>query len=142
MSTRCIVGMKTEKGYVGRYAHFDGYPDAKLPFLAAVMERDGAQKAAATLMDAKTGGWSSLDENALGGQDRNQYSPVEGYGDKYNDGGDELYTLEQAEKDVFIEYMYFIDAERGVVEWKSGSGSNTKPLETWTPGDPIPEEDY
>jgi len=118
MSTRCVVGIISESGKVGRYSHWDGYLDAKLPTLAAIVARDGATQAGNMLMAQDRGGWSSLDENAslvqestLGGRSE----IIVGYGEAYRDVEPQKpITFVEAEADGMIEYAYFVDVRMGV----------------------------
>ena len=130
MSTRSIVGIKTESGYVARYVHFDGYDDARLPTLKAMINRDGAGKVGTTIMnEGNRGGWSSLDENQGVDQDRNEperFGSIVGYGVAYRDEDiQKPLKYEDVKNDIFIEYAYFIDMETGDIIWfdhNSGDG--------------------
>lgn len=138
MSTRSIVGIKSESGKIGRYCHSDGYPDGQLPILAALIKRDGAPKAAQTLMEADAGGWSYLSttyaNNSLG-KDRAEL--IEGYGLKYLDAPDRKAPMRFEEAgDSWCEYAYFIDVERGTIEWYEMASTPRGPY-TFTPGDDL-----
>lgn len=130
MSTRSITGIKTESGYVGVYVHFDGYDDARLPTLKAMINRDGARKVGTTIMEqGNRSGWSTLDENQAVTSDRSEperWGVVEGYGTAYRDSEVEKpLRYEDVKDDVFIEYAYFIDMETGDIIWfdhNSGDG--------------------
>src|SRR5699024_3677621 len=104
MSTRSFTGGVTERGVLGRYVHFDGYPERRMPVLRAIVARDGAVAALRTILAAQWGGWSYLDpdrqENSLG-EDRAEVVP--GYGLRYRDTGpDEPLTLAEVIEDPFI----------------------------------------
>lgn len=67
MSTRCILGVRTAdntgvRAY-GRLVHCDGYPEAVLPELRTIVDRDGCATAMDTLLQHE---WHSLhaDQNA------------------------------------------------------------------------------
>lgn len=110
MSTRSFTGGVTERGVEGRYVHYDGAPEARLPVLDAIVARDGAAAALRTIMAADRGGWSYLDteraENTLGA-DRAEVVP--GYGLRYTDAPqDEPMRLEDAVEDVWMEHAYVI----------------------------------
>ncbi len=51
MSTHAIVGTKTATGFRGRYVHFDGYPDAMIPALISILQRDGYDTAVKTITE-------------------------------------------------------------------------------------------
>ena len=112
------------------HSHFDGYPEAKLPELSAIINRDGPEKAVQTIMSARTGGWSVIDpwagedtQNILG----NRANVVEGYGIAYADAEDEEPTYigdGMSENDhIWIEYVYLIDPDTGEITWWSTAGS-------------------
>ncbi|AVO25112.1 hypothetical protein KHQ84_gp187 [Rhodococcus phage Finch] len=130
ISTRSITGIKTESGYVGRYVHYDGYDDARLPVLKALINRDGPRKVGTTIMEqGNRSGWSVLDENQSVPDERNEperFGTVEGYGVAYRDSEVEKpLRYEDVKDDVFIEYAYFIDMETGDIIWfdhNSGDG--------------------
>lgn len=121
MSTRSLVGGLTDMGTFVVYVHFDGYPEGRLPVLDAIIKRDGAAKALATLLMAKEGGWSSLDEdqdasvpNVLG----QRAESVEGYGVKYTDAPEikPQRFPEEYHDDSWAEYVYLIP-EVGPIRW-------------------------
>lgn len=122
MSTRSITGIISESGPVGYYVHSDGYPDGRLPVLQALIERDGIDKVAETILTARNGGWSYLTvrnddiTNFLG--ERGEV--VEGYGLRYTDQQVKdapLMKLADARTDIWIEYAYFLNLETGDIEW-------------------------
>lgn len=128
MSTRSYIGCAKTKRCV--YTHFDGYPEAKLPELSAIIRRDGAEKAVETLLSARTGGWSIIDpwagegtQNTLGERSR----VVDGYGIAYNDVGekDPAYIGDgMSENDrIWIEWVYLIDPDTGVITYWSTAGA-------------------
>lgn len=63
MGTRSVVAVRTVSGWKGRYVHWDGSPDTRLPILLAMVQRDGVEKVRRTIVTGKHYGWSSLDEN-------------------------------------------------------------------------------
>ena len=121
MSTRSYVGNAATGRVV--YVHFDGYPEARLPILSRLIERDGAEEVVKTLMSARTGGWSFLgdDYDHLDNQLGERGIPVSGYGLSYGDGaqrepvyiGDGLSENDQ----IWIEYVYLIHPETGIITW-------------------------
>lgn len=131
MSTRSYVGCAKTKRVV--YVHFDGYPEAKLPELSTLINRDGAEKVVETILSARTGGWSIISpdadtagmENMLGERGR----VVEGYGLAYTDlqteEGEPTYIGDgMSENDhIWIEYVYLIDPETGIITWWSTEDS-------------------
>jgi len=121
MSTRSLVGGLTDSGTYAVYVHNDGYPEGRLPELDAIIERDGAAKALATILSAREGGWSVLDANTKLGRssslgDRGRV--VEGYGVAYTDAPDvpPLRFPEEYSTDAWIEYVYLI-SEVGPVKF-------------------------
>jgi len=119
MSTRSFTGGVTERGVLGRYVHFDGYPERRMPVLRAIVARDGAVAALRTILAAQWGGWSYLDpdrqENSLG-EDRAEVVP--GYGLRYRDTGpEEPLTLAEVIEDPFIEHAYVITPVGGVLHF-------------------------
>ena len=131
MSTRSYIGNAKTKRVV--YSHFDGYPEAKLPELSTLINRDGPEKVVETILSARTGGWSVISpdsdtagmENMLGERGR----VVEGYGLAYTDlqteEGEPTYIGDgMSENDrIWIEYVYLIDPETGEITWWSTAGS-------------------
>src|SRR4051812_40344594 len=88
MSTRSLVGGLTDSGTYAVYVHFDGYPEGRLPVLDAIIKRDGAARALATILMADEGGWSSLDADTTEGVPTMlgpRGESVVGYGVKYRD---------------------------------------------------------
>lgn len=145
MSTRSYVGSAESKLCV--YSHFDGYPEAKLPELAQMIERDGAQKVVETLLSARTGGWSALDPKA--GSDTTTYLGerariVEGYGVAYTDqqtpDGEPTYIGDgMSENDrIWIEWVYLVDPETGNITYWSTSEPPNK-AKTVSPADILKE---
>lgn len=115
------MGGLTDSGTYTVYVHFDGYPDGRLPVLDAMIKRDGAPKVLATLLMARSGGWSLLNQdqkldgrNSLG--DRGNV--VEGYGIKYDDAPDWTPQRfpEEYEVKSDVEYVYLIP-EVGPILW-------------------------
>lgn len=125
MSTRCYVGCAKTQRCI--YVHFDGYTEAKLPTLSKMIVRDGAEKVVETLLSARTGGWSYLNEDQPedGGTgllgDRGRIVP--GYGLAYTDvqtgEAEPTYIGDGLSEDdrIWIEYVYLIDPETGVITW-------------------------
>ena len=131
MSTRGYIGCAKTKRVV--YCHFDSYPEAKLPELSALINRDGPEKVVETILSARTGGWSVISpdadttgmENMLGERGR----VVEGYGLAYTDlqteEGEPTYIGDgMSDNDLlWIEYVYLIDPETGLITWWSTDDS-------------------
>ena len=132
MSTRSYIGCAKTKRVV--YCHYDGYSEAKLPELTALINRDGGQKVVETLLSARTGGWSYLDPkqtadglNALG----DRAGSVEGYGLAYTDmqseEGEPTYIGDgMSDNDlIWIEWVYLIDPETGeITYWATSEPPN------------------
>ena len=131
MSTRSYIGCAKTKRCV--YSHFDGYPEAKLPELSALINRDGPEKVVQTILSARTGGWSIIDPstggsgtNSLG--DRGRF--VEGYGLAYTDlqtpAGEPTYIGDGMSPDdrIWIEWVYLIDPETGEITYWNTAGNS------------------
>ena len=59
MGTRSVVGLKTGRGWFGRYVHWDGYPEGVGAAVWHIVKRDGIGTAVQTLlMDNYS--WSNL----------------------------------------------------------------------------------
>ena len=145
MSTRGYIGCAKTQRVV--YNHFDSYAEAKLPTLSHLIVRDGAAKVVETLLSARTGGWSYLDHQAQGedsGALGERGRMVEGYGLAYTDMqvgeaeptyiGDGLSDDDQ----IWIEYVYLIDPETGVITWFNTYG-DTPTFHTVNPVDFLKE---
>lgn len=131
MSTRSYIGCAKTKRCV--YTHFDGYPEAKLPELSALINRDGPEKVVETILSARTGGWSIISpdadtagmENMLGERGR----VVDGYGLAYTDlqteAGEPTYIGDGMGEDdrLWIEWIYLIDPDTGVITYWSTAGA-------------------
>lgn len=132
MSTRCYVGCAQTQRVV--YCHFDGYDEAKLPTLSQIILRDGPAKAVETLLSARTGGWSYLNEDEPGdgssGPLGDRGRVVEGYGLAYTDlqteEGEPKYIGDGMSEDdrIWIEYVYLIHPETGIITWFNTYGDN------------------
>ena len=121
MSTRSIVAAQTEKGLVGVYVHFDGYPEGRLPVLEALIKRDGVETVVATLLEGQD--WSSLDnEPEPPGEFDGGKTFVPGYGlcysSKYGSDRSPYWTPDQGYDWMGTEYIYFIHPD-GSITWKS-----------------------
>ena len=61
MSTRGIIARPTEgEGFIGRYHHFDAYPDGLGRTLIELINEWGVSNTAKTLIDDHPAGWSSI----------------------------------------------------------------------------------
>ena len=132
MSTRGYIGCAKTKRCV--YNHFDSYPEAKLPELSALINRDGPEKVVETILSARTGGWSVISpdadtagmENMLGERGR----VVDGYGlaytDLQTDEGEPAYIGDgMSENDlIWIEWVYLIDPETGEITYWNTYGDS------------------
>ena len=132
MSTRGYIGCAKTKQVV--YNHFDSYPEAKLPELSALINRDGPEKVVETILSARTGGWSVISpdadtagmENMLGERGR----VVDGYGLAYTDlqteEGEPTYIGDgMSENDrLWIEWIYLIDPETGEITYWNTYGDS------------------
>ena len=136
MSTRSYIGCAKTKKVV--YSHFDGYPEAKLPELSTLINRDGPEKVVETILSARTGGWSVISPDADTAGIKNMLGErgrmVEGYGLAYTDlqteEGEPTYIGDgMIENDrIWIEWVYLIDPETGnITYWNTyGDSPNIK----------------
>lgn len=133
MSTRSLVGGLTDSGTYVVYVHSDGYPEGRLPVLDAIISRDGAPKALATILSAREGGWSYLEPGTkdggathLDGRGRN----IGGYGCQYTDAPDQppMRFPEDYIDDMWAEYVYLIP-ETGPLIW--AAVKRGVPTENW-----------
>jgi hypothetical protein len=133
MSTRSLVGGLTDSGTYVVYVHSDGYPEGRLPVLDAIIKRDGAAKALATILSAREGGWSYLEADTkdggqthLEGRGRN----IGGYGCQYTDAPEATPQRfpEEYSDDQWAEYVYLIP-EEGPLIW--AEVQRGKPTEEW-----------
>ena len=122
MSTRSLVAAETEKGVVGVYVHWDGYPDGRIEVLRQLAQRDGMAAMVRTIV-GKPNGWSSLDPEAATlsiGYHDGRFALVPGYGIEYtnveNQGHTEYWTPETHDPETWAEYLYIIRAN-GTVDW-------------------------
>jgi hypothetical protein len=84
MSTRSVIAKPTETGWIGRYVHFDGYPEAKVPDYLRLVHEKGVERCIDILVNFNAG-WSSIDQNpSLGmGYDDGRFKTVSNYGVAY-----------------------------------------------------------
>lgn len=116
MATRSIVGTYTDGGkhWRGRYVHWDGHPETRLPILLDLIERDGALKVLQTIM--RHPGWSCLNTSVRWndpmetGYDDGRFANVDGYGVAYTPAQrpDNTYETDTG-LDTWCEYAYIID---------------------------------
>lgn len=143
MSTRSYVGSKSTNEV--HYVHFDGYPEARLPALAKMIDRDSPQYAVEIILSqGNKGGWSVLDA------DQDDSAPylgdraetVVGYGQAYRDGDYAPPTNisdGMSEDDrIWIEWVYLIDPETGNITYWNTEFSPTT-AKTVSPSDILKE---
>jgi len=110
MSTRCIIAEPHGDGWRGRYSHWDGYPDSKLPDLTTLVLRDGVEKVRAVLLHLNHS-WSSIDPDAEYGvhYGRDDLGYVKGYGFAHTDMERNEAFFTQSDKDfAWAEYLYIL----------------------------------
>lgn len=86
MATRAIVASATNDGWVGRYSHWDNYPERLTYALGALVARDGYETAERTLVH-DVASWSQIEPLATAGVP-NLYEDkalIEGYGYAHTD---------------------------------------------------------
>jgi len=89
MATRCIIAEPYGDGWRGRYSHWDGYPDAKVPELLTLVKRDGVETVRKVLLHDNYS-WSSIDPDCvldpyIKGERYTGWNIVAGYGEAHND---------------------------------------------------------
>jgi len=114
MATRSVVAIPAGDGWIGRYVHWDGSPDSRVPVLLELIARDGIDKVRQTIVSDNYG-WSHLTpeqgpEITESWYRDGRFIAVPGYG--------LAYTREQADADpnytdttsdpVWIEYAYVL----------------------------------
>ena len=114
MATRSVVAIPAGDGWIGRYVHWDGSPDSRVPVLLDLIARDGIDRVRQTIVSDNYG-WSHLHpeqgpEIAESWYQDGRFIAVPGYG--------LAYTREQADADpdytdttsdpVWIEYAYVL----------------------------------
>ena len=107
MSTRSVIAKPTETGWIGRYVHFDGYPEAMVPNYLRLVNEKGVDRCIDILINFNAG-WSSIQDNPRLDEWQNdgRYKTVSNYGVAYttkilkNFAGQENY--QQASMDDWI----------------------------------------
>ena len=61
MGTRSVVAIPDGTSWRGRYVHWDGYPEGRIPVLRALVARDGLEVVIKTIITGPHYGWSHLD---------------------------------------------------------------------------------
>lgn len=130
MGTRCVIAFATDDlNWEGRYCHWDGYPESKLPQLETLIARDGVDKVRKTILS--TFGWSTLDTDAPEAFDETTTDPghgdgrfyvVKGYGTGYTRAqwenvGDWVMSTDKDVSDVDAAFFFFV-ARDGTVTHK------------------------
>lgn len=110
MATRCIIAEPYGDGWRGRYSHWDGYPNAKLPELFALVNRDGVETVRKVLLHDNYS-WSSIDPDCvLDGKERStNWNVVAGYGEAHNDLEEPSDFFTQSDTDfAWAEFLYIL----------------------------------
>lgn len=115
MSTRSVVALPRDGGWEGRYVHSDGYPEARVPILTYLIERDGLDEVISNLIEDNYG-WSYLDEN----QDRTMHQmyrdgrfiarPGYGLAYTYEQAGSDRWLTNNTADALWIEWVYILNA--------------------------------
>lgn len=131
MATRSVVAIPAGDGWIGRYVHWDGSPDTRVPLLLELIARDGIDKVRQTIVSDHYG-WSHLHpeqgpEITESWYQDGRFIAVPGYG--------LAYTQEQADADpdytdttsdpVWIEYAYVLGARSITVMEGTGDKPGT-----------------
>ncbi len=128
MATRSIIAEVSEKGWQGRYCHWDGHPGTKVDQLLLLVARDGLQTVTKTIIHDNYS-WSSIDPFTEQ-KDSEQWKFVEGYGYAHNDlAENERYMFTEADKEfAWAEYLYVLGV-RGIQVWRAETDDDG--VETW-----------
>ena len=119
MATRSIVAEPSGNGWYGRYVHWDGAPETRLPILQRMVARDGVTRVREVLLHENTS-WSSLcdtqaelDEN----DDADRMKAVENYGVAHIDlpSDDEWHFTQDSPEYAWAQYLYILADENIVV---------------------------
>lgn len=130
MGTRSIVGLKTGKGWFGRYVHWDGYPSGVGAAVWHIAKRDGLSKTVATLL-MENYSWSTLTAQENPNEDEFGYDAecfVKGYGYKHGDATPDQIITDDGDK-WGTEWAYIISRE-GLAVYKVNWESETTHLIT------------
>jgi len=105
MATRCIIAEPYGDGWRGRYSHWDGYPDAKVPQLLTLVKRDGVETVRKVLLHDNYS-WSAIDPDCV--LDTGN-KVVAGYGVAHNDLDDVPEFFTQSDTDfAWTEFLYIL----------------------------------
>lgn len=119
MATRSIVAKPHGNGWYGRYVHWDGAPETRLPILQRMVARDGVARVREVLLHENTS-WSSLcdtqtelDEN----DDADRMKAVANYGVAHTDlpSDDEWEFTQENPEFAWSEYLYILADDSIVV---------------------------
>ena len=85
MSTRSVIAKPTEDGgWIGRYVHFDGYPEAMVPEYLRLVNEKGVDRCIDILINFNAG-WSQITSNPTLGEyySDGRFKTVSNYGVAY-----------------------------------------------------------
>jgi hypothetical protein len=127
MATRSIIAEVSEKGWQGRYCHWDGHPGTKLDQLLLLVARDGLQTVTQTIIHDNYS-WSSIDPFQK--EDGSQWKFVEGYGYAHNDIEEpRRYMFTEADTEfAWAEYLYVLGVS-GIQVWTASTEADG--VDTW-----------
>jgi len=113
MATRSVVAIPAGDGWMGRYVHWDGSPDSRVPILLKMVKRDGIVPVIDTIV-RNNYGWSHLDPDQTheldGYHTDGRFLARPGYGVAYTReqaGGEQMETDTTADP-LWIEYVYIL----------------------------------
>lgn len=122
MATRSIVAEPRGNDWYGRYVHWDGAPETRLPILQRMVSRDGVTRVREVLLHENTS-WSSLcdTQTQLGEyDDEERMTCVANYGVAHTDlpSDDEWEFTKESPEFAWAEYLYILGDESIVVcQW-------------------------
>jgi len=137
MATRCIIAEPYGDGWRGRYSHWDGYPDAKVPQLLTLVKRDGVETVRKVLLHDNYS-WSSIspdcvvDPSITGekytgwnvGEKYTGWNVVAGYGEAHNDldSAPDFFTQRNTDF-AWAEFLYVL-GDASVFVFRAGGDSD------------------
>ncbi len=115
MSTRSVVALPRDGGWEGRYVHCDGYPEARVPTLLALIERDGLDAVISEVIEENYG-WSYLNPDQTRSMHEmyrdGRFIPRTGYGIAYTyeQAGSDRWLTNVTADALWIEWVYILNA--------------------------------
>lgn len=127
MGTRSIIGIKAEGGWMGRYCHWDGYPEGVGAGVWHLVKRDGLETAVKTLVQDNYS-WSciTLQDEHDPEEVRDEKDFIKGYGYVHSGGRNVDMIVSNGDK-WGTEWAYILSPE-GMEVLKVDYDSTTTPM--------------